>query len=393
MKLEHKLIESRPDNFNSNKSFTEGVMMRIGTKKKRQSFTGLFKLHPVLSAVIAIVVVGALSGASYAAVQILWPKNEATVSIAKDDKTGQTKVVANNTSCGTDDLSRHYEIKKDETLSSDELLRAQKADCENRNIQKWANDRFHAQFGEDASMKPGAEYSTTLVSVELEGTVTSIDDRTISIEGRPLITLDPAAVAVSDGSEITLNKIKAGDNVALISKYYAKYRNQDSCNDQHCTGEVLSQSRSIVGIVKYMSSSADRILMDKLIRIDACYEGSKDTCVQLGGVDVYTLGAVANVRFDKKDKFENIDGKIQSITPTEIVIMTSSGRKITIHTTENIVSGYNDKSPVNQKVAIGDTINVSYRAKTAQPSEIDLHDVTTVTLRGYFNPDNQLIKY
>lgn len=397
MKLSKSLIESRPDGIKPTTKFTDGVMMRIQKSNRKNKLWRVISLRPASSLLLALIVVGLISGASYAAVKLLWPEPSVKTIESSKSSTDRQQMSIYSSSCGTEELKRNFEVKRGENISQSDMEATIKADCEYRAASKWAVDHF-GQSDFMPSPEPGLEYTFEQTSLRMPEEIKSIQDRTITLgQSNQSFEIPDQAIIVADRQQADFASLKVGDVISVATHRKAKYRNQDSCNNMHCSSEVLNDNQSVVSMVKFNFTMNDFERLNRLMQLSPCLGNDSEACLGVGAVEVFTRKFEANTYFPQDAKFAIVEGAIKTISSEVLAIKTSSDRLVTIKTPYDIAAKFNadqlnlDK---NIKMTEGDRLSIMYRIAGDQTRELQFSDISHINLlMEISNRTDPLIKY
>lgn len=368
MKIDTKLIAARPNDAAKNTNFTEAVMARVGKSKHAKRGWLRMALHKSPAVVIAIIIgaVLLLSGAAYA-ISYLWPQIIPSVSSPTTSSSGRKFITVED--CSKAGASSSYELKKDAPIAADKLEDVVKAQCELNAVSAWADKtyplEYHAPSQEEAN-KPGATLThTTITPAMFAVQIASIGDTTIRIrDSGSLLERDipysNTTKIVVQGQYASLRELKAGDAITYVDKTTTTTKNRADCTIDSCMGDIVSTSTELLAIVKLSYSFDTYRAISYLVESTHCAGNPLDDCPNTSSMDVF-MGDPSEHGYTNLENSQvaQITGKIQTYSDSEITLITSSGRAVTIGTPWNLIDTSNDKNSLN-KISVGDTLQVEY---------------------------------
>ena len=374
MKLEHKIITSRPDDTVPNSQFTNAVIQGIKKRQKppRNRLLSLLYASPAFAALAGIMTLFVLAGTAYA-ISYAWPLLNLQVSKPTTTSSGRQAVEVFGNAC-PDISNKKYELKKVSPFGIEKVPDIIKAECNLNAISRWADTTYpkytlradHESWNPD--MTPGAIVTTKMLNTPLAQKIISIDATKITIgdvdESKPSLNLaiTPSTKFIVDHQYKQAHDLKKGDAVAYISLITSAVRNNDDCTPESCGNTPISQSEELLAIVKLDMPYEDYGKFGSLSELMRCSVNKDDYC-HTGNASSFELYTNYNLGHatDASLQYAQIEGSIQSSSPTRLVIKTSSGRIVTVNTTSDLVASFNaNRGPYYADVKIGDTIQITY---------------------------------
>lgn len=398
MKIISTVVESRPDDVKPDLAFTDSVMNRVESKKGTEgSLWRAITLKPAFMILLAVALVGLVSGVSYAVVSLLWGDSSVTVEVDNSKASDRQSLSVYADNCGWVDSKRSFEVRRGHSMSDEELKRVAQADCEYGEMFQWAKSYFHEDTSLAMNNTPGYEYSTVRILPLWPSEVQQINDATITIDGTDY-TVGQDAKIVINRQDSTYGKLQPGDVVSVVQRYMTSYRNRDDCNSIHCTGEILSEKSEIVAVVKFNFTLEDFNKRDYLLKIAPCLGNETELCHgETGGMEVFTRKFEINGLSIENGQNAWIEGRIDNMLEGSFTITTSSGRSILISGLSDTVNRFNRSEPAvqnNTQLAEGDTVSIWYKLTGDQSERIDLSDIyNIVLLLEVANRVDPLVKY
>ena len=383
MKLEHKIIASRPAETTPNSSFTESVMAGIEQRRKpqRNRFIKLLYASPAFAALAGILTFVVLTSTAYA-IAYVWPLLSIQVGQPTKTTSGRQAVEVFGNDC-PDISNKKYELKKTAPFGVEKVPSIIKAECNLNAISQWADATYPKytlrathELGQP-DMTPGAVVTTKMLSPPLAQKIISIDATKVTIggadESKPSLslTITPSTKFIVDHQYRQLHDLKKGDAIAYISLITSVARNNDDCTPESCGNTPISQSEELLALVKLDMPYEDYGKFGSLSELMACSSNTKDYCHtgNTASFEIYTNYDVGNTP-DTSVQYAQIEGTIQSSVPSKLVIKTSSGRIVTISSTSDFVAGFNASRGANyQDVHVGDTVQITYLQHKSSPSD------------------------
>lgn len=415
MKLDdYKLIAARPTALRADEKFTEAVMNRI-TKPPKQTWLRTLKHSPAMLLLALAITIAIVSGTAYA-VSLLWPKTMTIVTPTPNTGSHKTYSVSFD-QCGKGDAafysgSTNYELRKSSKLTDAEVKRAMDAGCELSAIEEWASTTWPENIPQIDNSTPNRE--TKNISV----TAASDPQQLVSIDSHTMVTRLPGGVAtgtrqlpsdviyIADGKQTSLAAFKPGDMVTYVTQEIHDQRNDASCSPAACSSVNTREVKTIKAVVRlgYTPQDYQRLHSD-FIPLVACQNlATKDVCPSADSVWLlYKQGEDIYMGANRQE----VAGKLVSHDAAKLVIKTSSGRLVTIHTDQDEIAHFNQRS---KSIAIqdsrgmtdvssiqvneDDTLTVSYigTQSTKAPTDIPSVDVMDIRLLIEIN-GSTVVKY
>lgn len=394
LRFDALIVASRPAHHHADKQFTDKVMRSLPSSEilsssirrmnvtKKETFMTKIKRLPAF-ALVAIVLGAALlvSGSAYAAYQLLWQKPEVHVSAPTKSISGRDEVAISLKQCGDSRLASRYELKRNATITVDQVEGVVKARCELDTIGTWAQKEFGTPG--NSRMKPGVTtpYDSEYVDLSMATHIKNRDTSSITFVGlskynQPdkTLALNDGVRYFADGKEVKANTITENDPIVVITRYRQRMTPEEGCNEMHCgiSGALLGEDLLAVVKLSLPFENYDQFAWQSLTERADCAGNPNDSCLTgyIGGIDLYNGAGPTGM--DGKEMRE-IQGVVTELKGTSVVIKSSSGTLFTITTPRDVVSLYNANRASqynNQTVKIGSAISVTYIENTAEHSKI-----------------------
>jgi hypothetical protein len=386
-----KLVAARPEKYKINTSFTNKVIGSIQsseilsssirkTNVNKETFIMKFKHLPKLAILaIALGVLLVLSGTAYATYQLLWPKPDVTVSQPTTSENGRSEVALSLAECGKTSLGDRYELKKNATITADEIPMVVKARCELDAIGTWAQ----ATFPHDDHYAPiidNRAYDKIDIYTSMATHIKSRSEHSITFTGltkynqEDVIRDLPSSVRfIADSRDVSPDTIKDGDPVVYIESQKQRMVPKN-CTEGSCSVSGTPTSNTLVAVVKLSMpfEHYDQFAWQSLTEKQTCYGNPDDTCLTgfAGAIDLYMGSAQVKIN---ETVMKQIQGVITKIDGKTVVIRSSSGTLFTITTPTDVISSYNTNKASqyynNQKVGVGSSLAVGYAEKESEHSK------------------------
>jgi hypothetical protein len=391
------LIGSIPGKYSVNKRFSDNVMDTIHSSEilsssirkidvnKKETFIMRFRHLPKI-AIIAIAI-GALliiSTGVYAAYQLLWPKPQVTVSQPTISTNGREEVSLSFSQCGNTHLADRYELKRNATITADQIAGVVTAQCELQAIDSWAhqafpNDTLQGDPSRGDSTKP---YDSTRVMTSMATHVKTVDESSVTFigltnygqAGEVTVSANKNTRYIIGGVDATADKITTTDPVVYITSNTIHIVPSSDCTKMHCNSSGTTTASMLVAVVKLSMPFADydQFAWQSLTEKQNCMGNEQDTCLSgsIGSIDLYMNTTDSN---DVGGVIKEIRGVITKIDMDSVTIQGSSGDSFTIKSTTDIVGDYNTKRASqynNQTVKVGSSLIVRYYEKDTEHSRL-----------------------
>lgn len=387
IRFEALLHAARPDNAKSNPDFTDKVMSAIAKPEifsaqlrnmsvnKKETLFMKFKHLPKLA--IMAIAVGALlvvSGGAYAAYQLLWPKPEVHVSEPTTSVSGREEVAISLAQCGDSDLGLRYELKKNATISIEDVPNVIKARCELDTIGTWAKktflpENYRMPFYEDR------EYDELNINVAMATHLKARTDTSLTFEGltkynQTDVTMDTSESVryIANGTDVKAETIREGDAVVYVVKE-KQHMVPQNCTPQHCSIQPTESSKMLVAVVKLSMPFEyyDQLAWQSLAERQACIGNPDDSCLTgyVSGLEVFTGNTAPSINESKIMK--TIQGVVTEQNGVSTTIRSSSGKLFTVVNTSNVISTFNNGRAAQYgwpTVKIGSTLDITYVEST-----------------------------
>ena len=388
------LIATRPENYSIRTDFTDQVMDAIQSSEilsdrvrkmnvnKKETF--IMKLHHLPKLAVLVIAIGSLvilSGVAYASYQLLWPKPEVHTSGPTTSASGRQAVAISLAQCGGSKLGSRYELKKNATITVDEIPMVVKAQCELGAIDTWARATFpNNDTQPPKGLADGMPYDRVTLSTSMATHIKSRSDSSMTFAGltkynQPDTTLSiaPETQFIADGHAVLANAITANDPIAYVTSSSIHFQPNGECNNQQCNMSGNPTSSKLVAVVKLSQPFQyyDQLAWQSLTEIVACEGNPHETCLTgyAGAIDLYQ--AFENT--DPGARMKEVQGFVTSIDGPSVTIKSSSGSLFTITTPTDVISSYNKNKASqyynNQTVRVGSGLDIRYMESPDQHSK------------------------
>lgn len=366
MNIEQKIIAARPHNAATDEQFAAAVRHKLNNKPIKRSYSRyntILRRSPAMVVLIILAALVVLTGSVYA-VSYLWPRLYPSASAPQQSSSGRQSVIV--TQCDAIDSTKRYELKAGAPISPDKIDDVVKAQCELDAVTKWAQEAYPLEQRPERTNinAPGAEFEfSNVLPAMLVVKIGKINNESLTVvDTGSLIERDirlaPDVKYIVDGKYAAASSLQPGDAVAYISRTITKIKNRDDCTEAHCQGDVVSSNETILEIVK-MKYSFDAFNSIKyLTELASCMGNPKDECPSLSSIDLYERLGAGNEGMTSAD----ISGKVASYNDQSITIITTSGRKVAVHTPWNIIRQFNSErsSDYGLSINVGDSLSITY---------------------------------
>ena len=387
------LIASKPKEHLSDKVFTDKVMRSLTSTEilssairnmdvtKKETFMKRIKRLPAF--MLVAIVVGAallLSGSAYAAYQLLWQKPEVHVSEPTKSVSGRDEVAITLQQCEDRTLAARYELKRNATITADQVAGVAEARCELAAIDTWAQSEFGNGKNSRFTRMPNTKepYNSEHVSTSMATHIQSRDASSVTFVGLTKYNQSDKAFTntenvryFADGKEVKSGDIADSDPVVYVTRYRERMTPAPGCDEKHCSISGALLGEDLLAIVKLNLSfeNYDQFAWQSLTERTTCTGNPNDSCLTgfIGGIDLYYGPASVDL---EKNMMKEIQGTVTQLNGKSIVIKSSSGSLFTLITPSDVVSTYNTTKAGryynNQTVEVGSTLRVSYTESADQ---------------------------
>jgi len=381
------LAASRPDKHPLDRQFTDTVMASIQSPDilllavrrmdvtKKETFMSRIKRLPAL-AIIAIIIgsVALLSGSAYAAYQLLWATPEVHVSAPTTSASGRNVVSIDFKKCGDTAMASRYELKKNATITTDQIAGVVQAQCELNVISSWAMSEYPSS---KLTRENNKEHDSTRVNTSSVTHMSSRTPQAITFAGLPkyngvdkTLAISAKTIYIADGHQVTADQVSLSDPVLYITSVASHFVPNEGCTSERCSGAYIPVTETLQAVVKLSLpfENYDQFAWQSLTELATCQGNPNDTCLTgfAGAIDLYQGSGYA----DQSAQMKEIQGVVTALNGTSMTIKSSSGSLFTITTPTDIVAAYNTNKAAqyynNQTVQVGSGIGVRYMERTDQ---------------------------
>ena len=380
--IEQRILAARPTPTNQNTNFTDSVMQKITEREiissqfrrtnVNQKETFMMKLRnvhkPALIA-IALAVSLATAGTAYAVYQ-LWLKPEIQVSSPTTSSTGRQQVSITYSQCGDTSKAAGYELKKNATITAEQIPQVVQARCELDAITTWANKEYGDGSKEIEATK-AKPYDRKSVDVSMATNIATKQASSITFKGLAKYnqsdeTFDTSSSTkyIADGKEVPATSISSSDSVVYVVERVIAMTPSEGCNNSNCSFSGVPKNNKLLAVVKLSLpfESYDQLAWQSLAERMSCYGNPKDNCLTgyVGGIDIMT----GNYTPPKGSIGKDIQGTITAINGKSFTLQSSSGTQFTFAAPTDIIGTYNTTRASqyynNLTVKVGSNLSVRY---------------------------------
>lgn len=413
MKLDDfKIAAARPQSIRPNARFTEAVMQKIIHGQPKQSARSrlllMLRKSPALAVLAIILSIAFATGVVYA-VRYLWPHSNVSVTDV-NQRDGHTTLTVFTDNCG-EQLTKRYRLKPGATISLEQAPKVVAAECNLNAIAEWTTKTYpdiakaNGEIGAQLPNKPGNIVRDVLMpSSPYAVSVEAISEKSITVkyaasdDSTATYPITPETRFVVNHEYADWSKVHAGDAVAIFVSTKQTMKADLSCTKQNCHYSIAESQSSLLAVatldqaIEFYRSG----LSGQVYELTPCDGNPADDCGWGGaGIDLYTSTATednsvphgTNTTGNVPDGYTSasLQGKLVSWNASQVVIKTSSGREVTIHTSVDIISSFNTHRAreYNYTIAAGDTIAVNYShpQNATNDTEVSANTVWSIMLQ------------
>lgn len=387
LKFEAQLIAARPDNYATNKDFTDQVMAKIHSPEiissyvrkmdvnKKETFFMKLRHLPKL-AIIAIAVGGLiiLSGTTYAVYKALWERPSVSVQAPTTNQYGRTQVIASFENCTNQSAATTFEIKAGSTLDPSEIDKILQARCEMEALRAWSGADKPPKGPSPSMQETEGTYSQTMsMTSPVASKVVSITPTSLALTGdqyntpKESLTLTNKTQYIVDNHESTIDQIHPGDSVLYVHDLTYNFVTKKTATGYTTSSKATKQIVTHVVKTDLPFEYYGPGKQNQIAQREACMGNPQDSCVQTAAVDLYENYPTTAIMPDENGQVPFDSREIQGIiiehTGTLIKIQSSSGRIFTFTLPRDIISDFNrNRSTQYNNITIekGDMLMVRY---------------------------------
>lgn len=359
---EYKLIAARPDDIRTNTLFTDRVITRLSASPSSRVLSLRHSRMALAALVIAIL---ALATGSVYAIASLWQHTQVNLTPSTSES-GRRAYDVQSQNCTNNSVAANakIELKNSKKLTDSQVVSAVSAMCEYAAIGGWVQSTWPSDFTHLDNQTPNYVSHSVYYELSEPSVVSSVSSNTISattMYGTKLDKSLPSDVRiVSDGKDTRLQSIKPGGMVAIVSQFTVDEKNDSNCTPSSCTRSIENSKRTekIVAVVGLSYDATDYTNGKAIIAMTPCDNNPVDTCAHPDTETVFFRQGHDTVAHDN---MQSTAGRLLSYDHTQFVILTSSGRRVTVHTDHDIFASFAaSKYSDGFTVATGDMLEVSY---------------------------------
>ncbi|RYX78949.1 hypothetical protein EON76_04540 [bacterium] len=394
--IEQRILAARPSRSAQNVTFTDAVMQKLqnreiissqfrrtNVKQKETFIMKLRNLHKPAVIALALVITLATAGTAYAVYQ-LWSKPEIHVSPSTTSSTGRDQVSIASAQCGDASKAAGYELKKNATITPDQIAKVVQARCELDTIGTWAN-KTYGNNDKEAGALTGKPYDRPQVDVSMATHITEAKSASITFKGLTKYeqrdeTFDISASTkyIADGKEVSASIITPDDSVVYVVKRIIAMTPSSDCDDKHCSYKGEPKSQTLLAVVKLSLPFEyyDQLAWQSLSERMSCEGNPEDNCLKgyVGSIDIHTGSYVPPAGTKGKE----IQGTVTAINGKTFTLKSSTGTLFTFTAPSDIIAAYNtNRAPQyynNQIVKIGSQLIVRYNEPADKHSKTQAAD-------------------
>jgi hypothetical protein len=407
--FEAHLIAARPENYASNKAFTDRVMAKLrspeiisdsirkmSVNKKETFFMKLRHLPKLAIVAIAVGILVILSGTTYAAYKLLWEHPSVTVEQPTTNQFGRTQVMASFENCANQSAATAFEIKTGSTLDPAEIGKILQARCELEAVREWSGTNKRPQGPDQKWLQSEGTHTQTMRMVSpVASEVVSINPASLALTGdqyntpKDPLTLTNTTQYIINNHESTIDQIHPGDSVLYVYDVTYDFVTKKTPTG-YSTSSTVAKDVVITHLIKvdlpfeYYGPTKQNQIAER----SACMGNPQDSCVQTAAVDLYENYPTELILPDENGEppFDSreIQGIIIEHTGTTLKIQSSSGRIFTLTTPLDIVADFNvNRSAEYNNITVekGDMLMVRYAVdKTSTSLELGPSEIRSIQL-------------
>jgi hypothetical protein len=344
-----------------NTLFTDRVMKRLSTNPLWMM--ALLRHSRAMLVVLVVALLALATGSAYA-IATLWQHTH--VNLTPSTSTSGRRAYDVQSQCTDNSVAENtkIEVKNSMKLTDTQVASALNASCEYEAIGGWVWNTWPNDFTHLDTQTPN--YVSHFVYYQLSdpSVVSSVSPGTISattIDGTRLDKNLPSDVrVVSDGKDTNLQSIKPGSMVAIVSQFTVDEKNDSTCTPSSCTRSAENSKRTekVVAVVGLSYEATDYTNGKGIFAMMPCDNNPVDACPHPDTETVFFRQGYETVAHANT---QSTAGRLLSHDPTQFVILTSSGRKVTVHTDHDIFASFAASTRNDGfTVATGDMLEVSY---------------------------------
>ncbi len=380
------LLAAKPTKYSTNAAFTDTVMQKVQHSEillsavrkmdanKKETFIMKFKHLPRIAIVaIALGTLVIVSTGAYAAYQLLWLKPEASVSQPTTSQSGRKEVSLLFSQCGSKYVPERYELKRDATITADQIENVVKAQCELQAINEWAETTYGGKLSDGTYRLDSKSQASRHPWVSNATRIKSISSSSITFSGHKKYSTEDTTLSVpqdiryiANGTDVGLSQFKPDDVVVYIVHQGTRQTPKEECATDACRefGEYFG-THELLAVVKLDRAfeDYDQFAWQSLTELSACQGNMNDLCLSgySGSIDLYMNNKSPN--FTDKMMTKEIQGVITELNGKSFKIKSSSGSTYTIDAPSDVISNFNNNQSANynnQKIVVGNTLSVQY---------------------------------
>lgn len=394
--IEQRILAARPSRSAQNVAFTNAVMQKLQNREiissqfrrtnvnQKESFIMKIRnLHKPAFIALALAVTLATAGTAYAVYQ-LWSKPEIHVSPPTTSSTGRNQVSITSAQCGDASKSAGYELKKNATITPDQIAKVVQAHCELDAIGTWAN-KTYSNNDKEAGALGGKPYDRQQIDVSMATHIAAAKDTLITFKGLAkynqqdeTFNIPSSSKYIADGKEVSARAITPNESVVYVVKRVIAMTPTSACTDEHCSYKGEPKSQTLLAVVKLSLPFEyyDQLAWQSLSERMSCDGNPEDNCLTgyVGSIDIHTGSYAPPAGTRSKE----IQGAVTAIDGKTLTLKSSSGTLFTFTAPSDIIAAYNTNRAAqyynNQIVKIGSQLIVRYNEPADQHSKIQAAD-------------------
>ena len=404
--FEYKLIHSAPTGSTVDAAFTDKVMNRImpmslkqvaiKSKTKHISLLQRLKHLPKFAAILlALFALFTVSGVTYAVIETIKHSN---VKIEESglNSSGRQQLTVTFDSCAEGkEAGTTYELKKDSGLSAEDGAKVLQARCDLDYIASWIkNDTFLSSMRDENNPPIPIEFSVGKVI----GTMNNISETDLTLhtssdfthhERDQVVSLPKNTRVIEGGKVVDRSSLHSGDSLL--------YYTPSSLSE----GALKPTDPEVVVVFKLgVESKYYSLDMRSYVKAKvACTNNPARTCVIPNSINtVFLTAAQGSAKNDPTNEKVGkvVQGKVLLWNADEIRLDVGSNVVYTIHTPQDVIGLYNNKTvyglkeydtiyaktdPEALKIRVGDSLEINYQEeKDASSQTLEWSQTFTINL-------------
>lgn len=392
-RIEYMLAMSAPSTVGLNHRFTTAVMTAVkhneihrkvirtlGVKGDRETFFMKLKNMPTIMLILmAIIAALAISVTSYALYELIFKPHVVQQSVGVTSS-GRSELVFDITDCGSSKGKTRYELKKNATITKDQVKDIVEAQCELQLVNEWLMgmepDQYNQHKHTDKELPVSYKKGETIMSymamqspvVRIKDTknqvITVMDNDLHNAVEQVLPTSVTTKYLVNGKLQNTPNGISANDPVVFQTLNDYKAIAESDCQE-NCSAGGYPVKKLVTYVVKLSRPFAtyDSRAASSIIELSPCPGNEDSDCRQGNIAGVFVFGPGDGGGPGGNLQYKQIEGTIAITGADSFTITASSGKNYTIEVPYDYFATFNNTRLAEYNippVGIGDTVQLSY---------------------------------